>query len=606
MADTTNLKVNELDFDKIKTNLRDYLKAQDQFRDYNFNGAGISVLLDILAYNTYYNSFYLNMVASEAFLTTAQKRNSVISHSRSLNYTPRSRISSSITGTMNITATGSPASISLPQYTRFTGIIDGVTYYFNTLSALTVTPVSGVYSIPNVTLKEGLYYNYRYVVNLSDKEQRFMIPNAGVDTTTIIVKVINSSSDSTTRLFTPADNLVEIVSTSQVYFLEEVEDGKFEIFFGDGIHGVALTDGNIVSIEYLISSGAEANDIQNITYTSTVTAVTSIEFVADSASSGGQEREELDRIRFNATRSYEAQNRAVTVEDYKALLLKQSNVEQVSIWGGEDNSPPTYGRVFIAIKPSVGEVLTATEKTNLIEYIIKPKKILTTTVEIVDPEYIYLIVDVNVKYDSGKTTLTTTSLETSVYDVITNYNTNELSNFAKYFRYSRLSRLIDVAERSILNSTMTVRMRKELDVQLNQSSRYEISFSNAIDNTSFGRPETHPYNVGNKLSSNEFTYNGYPKCFLEENNGIIRIYRQSGTQNVGVVSNAGTLDYDTGLVVLNSFAPQAFADGGTTLKLTAYPRDLDILPLRNQIISIRSSDITVTLTDDNTISLTKR
>lgn len=606
MADTTNLKVNELDFDKIKTNLRDYLKAQDQFRDYNFNGAGVSVLLDILAYNTYYNSFYLNMVAAEAFLTTAQKRNSIINHARSLNYTPRSRISSTITGSLTLTSIGTPGSISVPQYTRFTGTIDGVTYYFNTLTAATVTPVSGSYTLSNVTMKEGLYYNYKYVVNISDSEQRFVIPNAGADTSTLVVKVINSTTDSTTRLFTATDNLVEIEATSQIYFLEEVEDGKFEVFFGDGIHGVALQDGNIVSLEYLVSSGQNANDIQQLTYASSIPNVSSAQFTASASSSGGQEREDINRIRFNATRSYESQNRAVTIDDYKALLLKQPNVEQVSIWGGEDNSPPTYGRVFIAVKPSVGEVLTATEKTNLIEYIIKPKKILTTTVEIVDPEYIYLIVGVNVKYDSGKTTLTSTSLETSVLNVITNYNTNELSNFAKYFRYSRLSRLIDVAERSILNSTMNVRMRKELDVQLNQSSRYEISFSNAIDNTSFGRPETHPYNVGNKLSSNEFTYNGYPKCFLEENNGIIRIYRQSGTQNVGVVSNAGTLDYDSGLVVLNSFTPQAFADGGTTLKLTAYPRDLDILPLRNQIISIRNTDITVSLTDDNTISLTRR
>jgi hypothetical protein len=606
MADSTNLKVNELDFDKIKTNLRDYLKAQDQFRDYNFSGSGISVLLDILAYNTYYNSFYLNMVAAESFLATAQKRNSIINHARSLNYTPRSRISSLVEGSFTITPIGTPTSISIPQYTRFTGTIDGVTYYFNTLTSATVTPSAGTYTLSNVTLKEGLYYNYRYIVNIVDKEQRFMIPNSGVDTTTLVVKVINSSTDSTTRSFTSATNLVEIDATSQIFFLEEVEDGRFELFFGDGIHGVALQDGNIVSLEYLVSSGETANDIQQLTYASSIPNVSTIDFTSTSPSQGGQEREDINRIRFNSTRSYEAQNRAVTVDDFKALLLKQPNVGQVSIWGGEDNVPPTYGRVFIAIKPVSGEVLTATEKTNLIEYVIKPKKILTTTIEMVDPEYIYLLIDVNVKFDSGKTTLTSSSLQSAVLNVITNYNTNELTDFAKYFRYSRLSRLIDVAERSILNSTMTVRLRKELDVQLNQSSKYEIPFSNAIDNTSFGRPETHPYNVGNKLSSNEFTYNGYPACFLEENNGLIRIYRQSGIQTVGVVSNIGTLNYDTGLVVLNGFAPQAFADGGTTLKLTAYPRDLDVLPLRNQIVNIRNNDISVTLTDDNTISLTKR
>ena len=606
MADNTNLKVDELDFDRIKDNLKNYLKSQDQFRDFNFDGSGISILLDLLSYNTYYNAFYLNMISSESFLATAQKRNSVVNLARSLNYTPRSRIASTITGSLTITPVGTPTSISIPTYTRFTGTIDGTTYYFNTLSAYTVTPVAGVYTLSNVTLTEGLYYNHRYVVNLNDPQQRFLIPNSNADTTSMVVKVINSSTDSTTRLFTRPDNLVNVNETSQAYFLEEVENGLYEIFFGDGIHGIALTSGNIVSIEYLAASGTSSNDIQNLAYASAVPDISTISFTASAASSGGQDREDISRVRFNATRSFESQNRAVTTDDYKALLLKQPNVGQVSIWGGEDNNPPTYGKVFIAVKPASGEVLTAIEKTNLIEYVIKPKKILTTTVEIVDPEYIYLLTDVNVKYDSGKTTLTSTSLQSAVLNVITKYNDNELADFSKYFRYSRLSRLIDVAERSILNSTLSIRLRKELDVQLNQSSRYEILFSNAIDNTSFGRPESHPFNVGNKLSSNEFTYAGYPKCFLEENNGIIRIYRQSGTQNVGVLANAGTINYDTGTVVLNSFAPQAFADGGTTLKLTAVPRDLDILPLRNQIISIRPEDITISLIDDNSISLTRR
>jgi hypothetical protein len=287
-------------------------------------------------------------------------------------------------------------------------------------------------------------------------------------------------------------------------------------------------------------------------------------------------------------------------------LLKQPNVDSVSVWGGEDNDPPVYGKVFIAIKPTVGEVLTATEKNNLIQSIIKPKKILTVATEIVDPEYLYLLVDVTTKYDSDKTSASIASLKSIITDVISTYNTDEINQFSKYFRYSKLSRLIDVSERSILNSILTLRMRKEVDIQLNTPTKYTIGFSNGIDTTTSGRPSSHPYGVGNKVTSNAFSYQGFNNCFLEENNGIMRIYRATTTENLAVQINAGTLNYITGEIVLNSFAPTSFADGGNTLKLTAYPAEKDILPLRNQILSIRDEDVSVTMVDDKSISLVNR
>jgi len=251
-------------------------------------------------------------------------------------------------------------------------------------------------------------------------------------------------------------------------------------------------------------------------------------------------------------------------------------------------------------------VLTATEKNNLIQSIIKPKKILTVATEIVDPEYLYLLVDVTVKYDSDKTSASIASLKALVTDIISTYNTDEINQFSKYFRYSKLSRLIDVSERSILNSILTLRMRKEVDIQLNTPTKYTIGFSNPIDSTTNGRPSSHPYGIGNKVTSNAFSYQGFDNCYLEENNGIMRIYRATTTENLAVQINAGTLNYVTGEIVLNSFAPTSFADGGNTLKLTAYPAEKDILPLRNQILSIRDADITVTMVDDKSISLVNR
>lgn len=605
MAEYKDLKVDELNFDLIKANFKNYLQSQDNFRDYNFEGSGINTLLDLLAYNTYYNSFYLNMASAEAFLSTAQKRNSVVALAKSLNYTPRSVTSARLSGTATLTVTGSPTSVTIPQYTEFNGIVDGTTYKFLTTESVIVTPSSGVYS-ETISLVEGTLITRRYTVSASDTDQRFLIPNLNADTSTLSVSVLNSSTDSTTRIFLRSSNIVDVDSTSQIFFLEEVEDGQFEVKFGDGVFGLALDPGNIVVLEYIVSSGADANGIQSLTYSDSISGITAITFTASDSASGGAPRETISSIKFNAPKSYEAQNRVVTAEDYKTLMLQQSTVDSVLVWGGEDNNPPTYGTVFIAVKPVTGLALTATEKENIINTVIKPKKILAVQTEIVDPEYLYLLIDTTVKYNSKLTTLTSSEIETLVDAAIQSYNDNDINGFSKYFRYSKLSRLIDFADRSILNNTLSIRMRREIDIQLGVPTRYEIKFSNAIDSTTSGRPSSHPYGAGNRLTSNEFTYAGTPNCFLEENNGIIRIYSNETGSNVAVLNNAGTLNYTTGTVVLSSFAPTSFADGGNTLKLTAFPADKDILPLRNQILQIRDADITVTTLDDNSISLVNR
>ena len=605
MAIDNNLRVDELNFEGIKTNFKRYLQSQDQFRDYNFDGAGISVLLDLLAYNTYYNSFYLNMVASEAFLSTAQKRNSVVNLANSLNYVPRSTSSASITGTLALTVSGSPASINIPAFTKFVGSIDGTSFIFSNVDSKTIFSESGVFS-GNITLKEGSVITTRYTVVTADPDQRFLIPNAKVDTTTMVVTVLNSAVDSTTRTFTLAENLVEIDATSLVYFLQESEDGQYEIKFGEGTFGVALDNGNIVVIRYLVSNGALANDINALTYSDSVAGVLTATFTATDPAVGGANRETPAQIKFNAPKSYEAQNRVVTAEDYKSLLLSQPTVNSVVVWGGEDNDPPTFGKVFIAIKPTTGDVLTATEKINLINSVIKPKKVLTIQTEIVDPDYIFIEVSTSVNYDAKKTSLSSDSVKSLVLATIQNYSLTDLDTFGTYFRYSKLSRLIDVSERSILSSVTTAQMRKELDVQLGVGTRYEINFSNAIDNATNGRPSTHPNGVGNKVTSNSFTFGGFSNCFLEDNNGIIRIYRVLGIENIPVSVNAGSINYSTGKIILTNFAPTSFNDGGTTLKITAAPQNKDILPLRGQILSIRAADIDITMVDDNSLSLVAR
>lgn len=605
MANPTNLKIDGVSFQQIRDNFKRYLQNQDQFRDYNFESSGISTLLDILSYNTYYNAFYTNMVATEGSLTTAQRRNSVVTLAASMNYTPRSRTSASIVGTLRVTPAGSPSSVSLPAWSRFEAVVDGTSYEFLTTEPYTFTSTAS-YQLSGIILRQGRYVTERYVVNANDPNQRFVLNNPNVDTSTLSVKVLNSSTNSTTRVFSKADNFVELTEESQVYFLEEIEDGKFRITFGDDIIGVALDNDNIVVMEYLVTNGIDGNGILELTFLSTTDAITAATFTAGDISFGGEEREGLERIRFAAPKFYAAQNRAVTVEDYTAILLNQPNIGSVAVWGGEDNDPPAYGKVFIAAKPLVGETLTETEKESITRNVLKTKKILTVQNEIIDPEFIYLFLVATVKFDPDQTIATEASVKQKILDTIKNYNDTDINQFSKYFRYSKLSRLIDTSERSILSSSLRVTMGKELQVQLGQPARYVINFSNAINDATRGRPSTHPYSSGIQFTSNAFTFQGLTNCFLEDNGGFIRVFRRIETEVIGISQNVGTIDYDKGQIILSNFQPDAIDEGGVTLKVSAVPRDVDVLPLRGQIISIRDEDITVNLINDKSISLVRR
>jgi hypothetical protein len=607
MANDTNLKVDALEYSSIKTNLKEYLKSQDQFQDYNFESSGINALVDLLAYNTYYNAFYVNMAANESFLATAQKRDSVVNAAKSLNYTPRSKSSAGLTGTLTLFPTGTPTSISVPYGTRFSAVVDGVSYYFINLTPLTVFSSAGNYGLSGVLLTEGVVVGESYSYSTADQDQRFLINNVGADTSTLQVRVVNSTSDTTTNVYTLAGNVSSLSSDSFVYYLAEVEDGKYEVSFGDGIISDALDNGNIVYLDYVVSSGAKGNGILDVSMISSLAGVASVTFVADSYSFGGEDEETISAIKFNAPKSNAAQNRAVTAEDYETLVAQEPNVGSVLVWGGEDNDPPAYGKVFIAIRPAAGEVLTATEKEVIINSVIKPKKVLTVSAEIVDPEYIYLTMTVVTTYDPEQTIASEGDIKQKVIDTVTKYGTDQINQFSKYFRYSELLRKVDNSDRAILSSNIDVKMRKEFDVQLNSATLYTINFSNPINDVTRDRPTTHPFSVQNQITSNTFSYGGFDNCFLEDNNGILRIYRvTAGNDIVGVARDVGTIDYDTGKLVLSDFKPTAIGDGGVTLSITAVPKNKDILPLRGQILSIDLDEIDLTLVNDKTISLVSR
>jgi hypothetical protein len=609
MAAPIDLKLDGLNFEEIRANFKLFLQNQTEFLDYNFEGSGIGVLLDVLSYNTYYTGFYQNMVATEGFLATAQKRNSVVNLAKALNYTPRSASSAKILGTLKVTPVGSPASVTIPKYTKFQAAIDGTTYTFLNESAVVVFNNSGTYvSTEPVRLIEGRSVSEKYTYNVNDPDQRFIISNPSADTTTLTVKVQNSSTDSTIKFYTLAADVITLSSTSEVYYLEEVEDGKFRVTFGDDVISKKLVQGNIVYLDYIVSTGTSSNGIKAFTLSSTVDGISDLTFTPETgtSSSGGQDRESIASIKFAAPKTYAAQNRAVTAEDYEALMLTAPNVGSVAVWGGQDNDPPAYGKVFIAVRPVFGDVLSTSEKLNIINSIINPKRVLAISTEIVDPDYIYLGVNLNVKYDPNQTVETETSLRGRLVNAVIAYNDESLNSFSKYYRQSALSRVIDNTDRSVISSSISATMTKEFNVQLNVAFKYTVRFSNAINNATLNRLASNPYGAGNKVTSNEFSYGGFTNCFLEDNGGLIRIYRKVGTTNVPVAANVGTIDYDAGTIILNDFIPTAFADGGVELRITAIPASSDVLPLRGQIVTIRDEDITLTLIDDNSISLVRR
>jgi hypothetical protein len=410
---SNKLTVSDLDFDSIKTNLKTFLQSQAEFQDYNFEGSGFSILLDLLAYNTHYLGFNANMLANEMYLDSADIRKNIISLAKMLGYTPTSAKapSASIDILLN---NASGASVTMAKGTVFTSSIDGTSYQFVTNAAHTITPSSGVYRFSSIPVYEGTLTTFKYTVNTSDPDQRFIIPSANADTSTLKVQVQNSSGDTTTSTYTLATGITSLDSTSRVYFLQEVEDGKFEVYFGDGVIGKSLSDGNIVILEYVVTNKTEANGASTFALSGSIETFSDVTITTVSNAQGGSEPQSKESIRYNAPLQYSAQDRAVTTSDYETKVLElYPNAQSVSAWGGEDDETPVYGVVKIAIKAASGSTLTDATKQSIVTQ-LKRFNVASVRPEIVDPETTSIILTSNVKYDEKATTKTADTLKSDV------------------------------------------------------------------------------------------------------------------------------------------------------------------------------------------------
>ena len=578
--------VTDLDYDQIKTNMIEYFSSLGgAYNDWNFEGAGLSQLMTILAYNTHYNAMIAQLSLNEVFLNSAQLRGNVVSAAKTLGYTPRSLKASSAVVNITVTASGTPpAYLDLQRGTRFTASTNSEQYTFVVLDTQEAANQSNSYSFNNVKITQGILKRMLYVVDPTVIRQMYVIPDMNVDMTTVRVRVkANTQSDSYT-IFTPFVTLSGIGSSSQIYFSQENNQGQYELYFGDGIIGKALEANNIVEIEYIYTDGTIANGASAFTAVDTIGGYNTISVNVVSSSTGGAVGESIESIRFNAPLSYITQNRAVTADDYRSLILAGvGNIQSISVWGGEDSVIPDYGKVYICIKPTGAAALTTAEKNNITSNILKGKNVVSITPIIVDPDYTYITLQVFFKYNPNLTDLSLIDLQSVVRNTITRYNNDKLESFQGVFRYSEFLRAIDSSDSSIINSDAIVKMYKTVTPLNTVNNTFNIQYSASImiSNT-----------TDSLIVSSPFLINGVT-CYFGDSpidNSIDRtvfVYKLVNGKPV-ILYNVGNIDSANGIINISSFRP----DATTPIQITVPSSSNDLAPKRNQLLEI---DLTQTI-----------
>jgi hypothetical protein len=502
MAD--RLRVTELDFDTIKLNLKTFLNQQSQFTDYDFEGSGLNVLLDILAYNTHYNAYYLNMVANESFLDSALLRDSVVSHAKTLGYLPHSMKAPNATINFLVNApTSTDGTLTIPSgYSFLSNQIDSKVYNFVVLEDTTVTKANNSYYFENLDISEGQLITYSFNHNqTTNPKQTFTLPDNDIDTTSIKVGVSPTSTTTDIAVYNLVTDILDVTNDSQVYYLQETKNGQYQIYFGNNVIGKTLPDGAVVSVTYLVTNGTSANKANNFVGALTLTdslneTLTNFTVTPVSAASGGAERESVDDIKFGSAAQFATQNRLITTKDYESYIRKNyPAVDSISVWGGEEETPRAYGKVFVSLKPKEDYYISETEKKRILTEIIAPKAIVSVETIIRDPEYLYLLVSNYVQYNKNKTTQNAEGIKNSIKNSILLYNQTFLNKFGATFVLSKLQDSIDGVDlNAILGSETILRLQKRFEPDLTISASYVINFNSVL----------HRGTLTNRMTSTEF------------------------------------------------------------------------------------------------------
>jgi hypothetical protein len=608
----TNLNVTELDFDQIKQNLKNYLKTQSEFNDYNFEGSGLSTLLDVLAYNTHYNAMAAHFSLNEAFLDSAQIRGNVVTRAKLLGYVPRSVLSPRAKVNIVIDVTTEvgtiPNNLTMPRGTKLGTTVAQEQFQYVTLQTQTATlntdsstsPATRTYTFTNVDIAQGYYKSLRYRVDNDIENQKFQLSDSDADTSTLRVRIQENSESSSFDIYTRFETLLGVDSSSKVYYLQENSSNYYEIYFGDGVTGTKPNNNNIITLDYVYTEGSESNGANLFTLSDSVGGFGTGVVTTVVAAAGGAEQETSESIRFNAPLTFTSQNRAVTSDDYRAIIQREfTNISSISCWGGEDNDPPDYGKAYISIKPIIAETLTQSEKDEITGTILKGKNVVSITPEIVDPNYTYLELDVFFKYNPNLTDRTSVELTSVVRDTISDYNFNQLNKFDGVFRHSQLLKLIDASDPAIQNSTVRPYMFMAITPSIvegvnNFTLNYTSPFYKSGSSTTFI--------IGSNAfkmsysSSIEHYFGDIP--LANSSNRQVIIYKIVDGKNVTVVNDAGLVNPDKGTITLNNFT----AYDTTAIRITVTPDSLDLAPKRDQLIAIDSLRVNITPSVD-TISV---
>ena len=598
-----NLNVTELDFDQIKDNLKNFLKQQSEFNDYNFEGSGLSTLLDVLAYNTHYNAVAAHYSLNEAFLDSAQIRGNVVTRAKLLGYVPRSVIAPRATISISVDATESapeqrPTELTLPRGTKFTTTVQGESYDYIALDSHTVTISSNNEFVFNdVEIAEGTYKTVQYRVDNDIESQKFQIPDIEADISTLRVRIQSNEKSAASDMYNRFESLLNLDSSSKIYYIQENTSEKYEVYFGDNVIGAKPENNNVVTLDYVYTHGPESNGADSFQFTGTLAKPDGQQLVeatystptSIAAAGSGAIRESIESIRFNAPLTFTAQNRAVTSDDYRAIILKSfANIASISTWGGEDNEPVDFGRVYICIKPLTEAVLTQQEKDTIINSVLKGKNIVSITPEIVDPNFTNLELDVFFKYNPNLTDRSSAGLQGIIRDTISDYNFNQLNKFDGVFRYSQLLKLIDSADRSVLNSTVRPYMFKNISAKTDISKNdFTLSFASPIFQA--GESTEHV------IKSTPFNINGIANYFGDvpidgSTDRRVIAYRVVDGKNITTLNDVGKITPAAGLVRINNF----IIDADTEIKITVTPNSLDIAPKRDQLLNIDQTYVTIT------------
>lgn len=617
---TTDLKINALDFDDIKENLKIYLRSQDQFKDYDFEGAGLNILLDILAYNTHYQGYYANMVANETFLDSALFKPSAVSIAKHLNYVPKSYRSAVayvdveyLNPNQNIIDSISSGNEYIVAGSRFAASYGSQTFLFSAVNNTRIEIENSRYFARNIEIREGYDKTITYVYDSNTNiDQKFIIPEINVDTTSIQVRISESVTNNSgiENLWIRVTDINTVDSESKIYFLQLNSSNQYEIYFGDGIVGKNVENGNVISIFYRVCNGSAANGIgandssnyRSFRYLERSASATTLRLGTDNkyaSSFGGSESETIQSIKYYAPRNYQAQQRAVTADDYRVLLANEygEQAESVFVWGGEDNDPPIYGKVFVSIKPKNAKRLTQLQKLAIAKNILKSKNVVSITPEIIDPDYLYLIMNVAIKYNSSKTVLTQDALEENIKNLIYLYGTENIGKFDRDFNESQFISHVNINyDPPVVSCNIDLQLKKKFEPNLSIITNYTINFDNELYHPIDGyTPILSSSTFGYQDSTSTIEPKPNVDAYFDDNGrGIVRIYKLVYGSKIYINENAGTIDYITGKIQLNNFVAQYLnPETQTDITLTVVPRYNDIASRRNQILLLSSEDITV-------------